>query len=64
MIAVMQKEEVMTTISAQEKWAVADNITREKMLNLIGWSSSFATSSWKKLPHLVKVNLSNKIWTK
>jgi hypothetical protein len=63
MIAVMQKEEV-TTISAQEKWAVADHMTREKMLSLIGWSSSFATSSWKKLPHMVKVNLSNKIWTK
>lgn len=57
----MQEE---VTVTAQEKWASADKFAREKMLTLIGWSASFAATSWKKLPHMVKVNLDGKTWTK
>jgi len=55
-------EEVKTT-SAQEKWATASLVERQKMLAMIGESSYFATFSWKKLSHIVRVNLSNKTWT-
>jgi hypothetical protein len=58
----MQQEE--KTVTAQEKWAAADKFTREQMLSLIGWSPSFASTSWKKLPHMVKVNFAAKTWTK
>ena len=59
-MAAMQEKEV--TVTAQEKWASADKFAREKMLGLIGWSASFASASWKKLPHMVKVNLESKRW--
>ena len=63
-MASMATQQEPMTLTAQEKWTGADQMTREKMLSLIGWSSSFATTSWKKLPHMVKVNLSGKTWTK
>jgi hypothetical protein len=58
----MNAEEIAVT--AQVKWATSDQFTREKMLSLIGWPSCFAKISWKKLPHMVKVNLGGKRWTK
>jgi hypothetical protein len=56
----MVMEEVVT---AQEKWSTADTFTRQQMLSAIGYPSSYATVSWKRLPHLVRVNLENKTWT-
>ena len=58
-----ESESKSVIISAQQKWTEADQLIRENMLNLIGWSISFATKSWKKLPHMAKANLENKSWT-
>jgi hypothetical protein len=51
------------TITAQEKWTDADTYTRQQMLGSIGYPSSYASTSWKRLPHMVRVNLENKMWT-
>lgn len=43
--------------TAQENWANADHWTRERLLQSIGYSSSYAKIGWKKLPYLIKDNL-------
>lgn len=58
----MQQEEIVLT--AQEKWAVSDKFTRERMLREIGWPICFATEPWRKLKHMIQVNLALKKWTK
>jgi hypothetical protein len=51
------------TIPAQDKWATADETTRSFMLDLISYSRSFAKTSWRKLPYLIRTNLEKKSWT-
>ena len=59
----MTKEETVS-VTAEAKWAASDHFIRGKMLSIIGWSQFYVTSSWKKLPHMIKVNLASKTWTK
>ena len=61
MMVSMQQEVI---ISAQNKWTGADKFTREQMLATIGWFSSDANKTWKKLSHNAKLMLSGKNWTK
>jgi len=60
--AVMEQQKTVV-ISAQDKWTKADQFGREKMLDVISESRSRASLSWKKLPYIVKLNLSNRKWT-
>jgi hypothetical protein len=60
----VEKETKPQNMTAQEKWATSDQYAREKMLESIGWSRSFAKISWKKLSYMIRTNLSNKIWAK
>ena len=61
-VGMMLMEEVRT-VPAQEKCATGDTFTRQKMLAVIGYASSYASTGWKRLPHLLRVNLENKTWT-
>jgi len=65
MISVIEQMEQKLTISAEDRWRLGgmNHTIRIEMLTLIGVSSSYASTSWKKLPYLVKINLSNRKWT-
>lgn len=51
-------------ITAEEKWKLGgmDQSIRIAMLATINESSSFASMSWKKLPYILRTNLSNRKW--
>jgi hypothetical protein len=59
----MAPEQKKTTVSAQEKWAGADHNVRGQMLDVIGYSRYYVATSWKRLPGMIRTNLSNKTWT-
>ncbi len=61
MTPVMEKK---PTISAQQKWADADNEVRSYMLSIISESFFWIRTSWKKLPYVVKQNLEKQSWTR
>ncbi len=44
-------------ITAQDFWRTADQYTRQKMLEKIGFSQSFSRDSWSKLKYQIKINL-------
>jgi hypothetical protein len=52
------------TISAEEKWKSGgmDHSIRFEMLAVLGQPQCYAKDSWKKLPHILKVNLQNRTW--
>lgn len=61
MIPIMEAKK---TISAEEKWKQGgtNHSIRFEMLSLIGESRCFASVSWKKLPYLLRINLSARKW--
>lgn len=58
--------EPIKTVSAEERWKEGgtNQAIRMEMLRLINEPSCHASTSWKKLPYIVKANLSSKTWTK
>jgi len=53
------------SITAEEKWKQGgmDQQIRLEMLAVIGQPRCYASESWKKLPHVLKLNLSARKWT-
>lgn len=61
MLAMEQKKSSVTAESLWRDGGMNQSI-RLEMLSKINEGSYYATFSWKKLPHLIKVNLNNKTW--
>lgn len=53
------------TVSPQVKWNTGglNHQVRYEMLAMVNESRSYAASSWKKLPHVLKKNLERFTWT-
>jgi hypothetical protein len=60
----MEKQKTLV-ISAEEKWKSdgMDHKIRFEMLAALGAPQCYAKESWKKLPHILKINLQSRTWT-
>lgn len=61
-----QREPKTVQVSAEELWASGglNHAVRYEMLMVIGEARCFASKSWKKLPYIMKQNLTNRTWSK
>jgi len=62
MFGAMPQKTTMT-ITAEAKWRSADTVTRQIMLGTINAPSCYVTTSWSKLPYLIRTNLTKQNWT-